>query len=302
MLVQLHYRPGDFVIHGNPLFTVFPGERAEQDQLASLQETVRFGHHRTLIQDMEFAFQQLVEIALRALSPGINDPFTAMSCIEELGLGLAFVASRGDQPRIWRDNDGTPRVLIKRVGFEGVADVAFNQIRQNGAQHPAVMIRMLDTIAAVAQGVSHAPYRAVLLRHATEIHAAATTAAREPVDLADIEARFHRAAQLWVAPPKPNAETGPPALFSREAAPRHGYIRRWAASSPLPYGGRSARRIPFHAMQWTLDCRQGSRAGMPPPGYAGHTDQATSQQPCRCGNRGGNRCFCIIVADTGIIE
>ncbi len=196
VMVRLRHRPGEFVIRGNIVCDVFPRDRAPHDDIAPLHEALSFGHHRTLVQDIEFAFQQLVEIAVRALSPGINDPFTAMSCVEELASGLALVSERSAQPRILRDEEGVPRVLVKAVNFEGVCDIAFNQIRQNGAAHPAVMIRQLEAIIALAPTVNDIDARAVLLRHAKAIHGAAVGEAHDSGDRADIDARFDEAASL----------------------------------------------------------------------------------------------------------
>ena len=194
VLIRLNHRPGEFVIRGDTLCEVFPAKSISEEQLMLLEGWFRFGSHRTLMQDIEFAFQQLVEIAVRALSSGINDPFTAMSCIDELGSGLALVAQRGAQPRILKDEEETPRVLVKAVDFEGVVDTAFNQIRQNGASHPAVMIRMLEVIHAVSSSLTNPSHRAVLLRHATAIHAAACAGAPDAGDRAAIDARFNVAA------------------------------------------------------------------------------------------------------------
>lgn len=199
-LLRLRHRPGEFVISGNPLLDVFPADPLPQEALARVHQAFRFGRRRTLVQDVEFAFQQLVEVALRALSPGINDPFTAMACIDELGAGLALVARRAAQPRVLRDADGAPRVLLKRVDFAGLADIAFNQIRQNGAAHPAVMLRLLEMIAAVAERLGADEHRAELRRHARAIHGAAMAVASEPGDRADLDARLTRAEQRLGAP------------------------------------------------------------------------------------------------------
>ncbi len=196
IIIRLRHKPGDFVIRGNIVCDVFPRDRVPRDDIAPVHEAMSFGHHRTLVQDIEFAFQQLVEIAVRALSPGINDPFTAISCVEELASGLALVSERSAQPRILRDDDGVPRVLVKPVDFEGVSDITFNQIRQNGAAHPAVMIRMLEAIIALAPTVNDSHARTVLLRHAKAIHAAAVGAAVDSGDRADLDARFDEAANL----------------------------------------------------------------------------------------------------------
>jgi uncharacterized membrane protein len=196
LLIRLHHRPGEFVIRDNLLFEVYPRERVPTDQLARLQAAFRFGHKRTLVQDIEFSFQQLVEIALRALSPGINDPFTAMSCVDELGSGLALIGKRGSQPRIRRDAKGKPRILVKAVDFAGLADIAFNQIRQTGRSHTAVMIRMLEVIAAVASALSDQQQRRVLRKHAAAVHAVANETAQNADDRADINRRFQRATDL----------------------------------------------------------------------------------------------------------
>lgn len=203
-LIRLRYRPGEFVIEGNPLFDIFPDAPPDPDAMTPAHNAFQFGHRRTLVQDIEFSFQQLVEIALRALSPGINDPFTAMACIEELGAALALIANRASQPRVLYDRDDAPRLLIKRVDFEGVAEIAFNQIRQNSADYPAVLLRMLETIAAVAQRVRNNADRAVLRRHAEAIHALARESVRDPGDRRALDGRFERAA-LALAAPDPNA-------------------------------------------------------------------------------------------------
>lgn len=196
LLLRLHRRPGQFAIQDAPLFEVFPRERVPLDELPALQGAFRFGDQRTLVQDIEFAFQQLVEIALRALSPGINDPFTAMSCVEELGSALALVAKRGSQPRVLKDREGKPRLLIKAVDFEGLVDLAFNQVRQASHHHPAVMMRMLETIVAVASMVTNPEQRVVLRRHAVAIHSLAAGSNMDPNDYRALCDRFHRASEM----------------------------------------------------------------------------------------------------------
>lgn len=196
LLIRLHRHPGEFVIPGSLLFEVFPRERVPLDSLDQLQAYFRFGDRRTLVQDVEFAFQQLVEIALRALSPSINDPFTAMSCVNELGAGLVLVAKRGSQTRIQRDTDGQPRLLVKVVDFKKLVDGAFNQVRQSCCDYPALMMCMLETIAVMASLITNPQQRMALRRHAVAIHAMAGDCCQDPNDLRGLSQQFHRASSL----------------------------------------------------------------------------------------------------------
>ena len=127
------------------------------------------GNQRTPVQDIEFAVNQLVEIAVRALSPGVNDPFTAMTCVDHLGSALCRLAQR-DVPSPYRhDTQDRLRVITPVFTFPDVTDAAFNQIRQYGRSSTAVTIRLLETIAEIAGCVHRPEDRAALLRHAKMI-------------------------------------------------------------------------------------------------------------------------------------
>ena len=121
------------------------------------------GNQRTSAQDLEFLLQQLVEIAVRALSPGINDPFTAVVCIDRLGSALFRLAER-DFPSPYRlDDTGRLRLIAAPADFSALVDVAFNQIRQHASSSVAVTIRLFDIIAVVAT-VTRSE-QTILLRH-----------------------------------------------------------------------------------------------------------------------------------------
>ncbi len=96
-VIRLSHRPGHFVVAGRPLASVWPGGAAPQVR-AALTEAHLTGPHRTLGQDPVFAIDQLVEIAIRALSPAVNDTFTALTCIDWLSAGLSQV-SGASSPR-----------------------------------------------------------------------------------------------------------------------------------------------------------------------------------------------------------
>ncbi|AKH19779.1 DUF2254 domain-containing protein [Sedimenticola thiotaurini] len=192
LFIRLNYRPGQFVLCGATLFDVSPSERVPKEQLDDLQDAFRFGHQRTLVQDIEFPFQQLVEIALRALSPGINDPYTATSCLDELGSGLVLFSGRGAGSTICRDKDGKARVLLQAVDFTRLTDTAFVQIRQSAAVFPTVMMHMLKVIGAIAPVIDDREHDTILRRHAIAIHAMAVQALCYSEDRHAVDACFRQ--------------------------------------------------------------------------------------------------------------
>ena len=109
------------------------------------------GAHRTLSQDLAFAIDQLVEIAIRALSPAVNDTFTALTCIDWLGDGLCKISGRWNPRRAHRDAQGYVRVIAAEPSYERLVDRSFDKIRQAGRGMPAVLIRQLEAFAKVME-------------------------------------------------------------------------------------------------------------------------------------------------------
>lgn len=189
-VLRLEHRPGQFVVAGRPLVRVWPPERATEDLAGTVQAAFALGNERSVVQDVEFPINQLVEIAVRALSPGINDPFTAITCIDRLGAGLCRLAGR-QLPSPYRYDDANKlRVIAAPATFTGAVDAAFNQVRQYGVTSVAVTIRLLDAIATVAGCARTDAQRAVLLRHAAMVHRGGHAAASEPGDQVDIDERY----------------------------------------------------------------------------------------------------------------
>ncbi len=195
LLLRLERRPGHYLFKGQAMVMVWPGERVTETLVDKMNGAFVLGDQRTAVQDVEFSFQQLVEIAVRALSPGINDPFTAIACVDRLGSALCRLARR-DMPSTLRfDPKGRLRLVASGSTFAGIVDVAFNQIRQSARSNPAVAIRMLDAIAQIAGQVQCAPDAAALLRHAEMILRGAQEAVPEAGDRLAVEASFALAAQ-----------------------------------------------------------------------------------------------------------
>src|SRR5699024_9569351 len=110
-LVVLDFRPGQFLMPHGQHGRIFPPSADDEWLQKKVTDNIAVGGQRTPEQDLEFAVRQLVELALRALSPSLNDPFTAVAVIGRLGLFLAEVMRRGPAPSVWYDKEGKPRII-----------------------------------------------------------------------------------------------------------------------------------------------------------------------------------------------
>lgn len=194
LLIEIVRRPGHFVACGAALAYVWPPEALDAELRKKLRARFITGRKRTAEQDVEFAAGQLVEVAVRALSPSLNDPFTAVACLDWLGAGLCR-AARGRAPGPVRaDGEGRPRLhYASPLSFAGLVDHSFDQIRQYGAGVPAVAIRMLETIAQVIPCTGgRRDHLLVLMEHADKVHRAAAREISDPRDLRDLEERYAR--------------------------------------------------------------------------------------------------------------
>jgi uncharacterized membrane protein len=196
LLIHLGYRPGNFITRGSVLVTVWPGAGVDKRLSEKINDIFIVGPERTLEQDVEFAISQLVEIAVRALSPGINDPITAITCIDWLGVSLSQLANR-KMPSAHRfDQEGRLRVICKPFAFEGIVDAAFNMIRQNSQSVAAVSIHLLETIATVAAQTSRKEDRAALSRHAAMVVHGCKEKLSADDDREDLEKRYEAAFEI----------------------------------------------------------------------------------------------------------
>ncbi len=204
VVIRLVRRPGDYVVATRPLALVWPGNRVTDQLIERVNSAFALGNQPTSGQDIEFAVNQLVEIAIRALSPGVNDPFTAMTCVDRLGSALCRLAQR-DIPSPYRhDTQDQLRVIAPVFTFPDVTNAAFNQIRQYGRSSTAVTIRLLETIAEVAGSVHRSEDRVALLRHVRMIARGSGDGLPEDEDRQEVEERFQSANQLLSESPDSN--------------------------------------------------------------------------------------------------
>jgi uncharacterized membrane protein len=152
-------------------------------------------------------------MALRALSPSINDPFTAINCIDRLGAALVLLAGRALPSRYVRDESGAVRVITDPLTYGGVVEAAFSQIRQVAVGNAAVVIRLLDVIRTIAHGEIPAPYREALGAQLEAIRVENRHGFAAANDRSDFEARIQGAeaalsACASRANPQPASSTG----------------------------------------------------------------------------------------------
>lgn len=187
LILRLRRRPGTFIAEGAHLADVVFKDGDENFVRQEILRHFFFGRHRTPTQDIEYSIDQLVEVALRALSPGINDPFTAIACIEWLGASLIRVAERR-MPSRWRyDEKGQLRIITDATDFEGIANATFNQLRQYGCKSVAVTIRLLEVLARVGPHLVRQDDRAILSGHARKVCDDGLAAATNENDRREIE-------------------------------------------------------------------------------------------------------------------
>lgn len=166
LLVRLERRAGDFVVPGDALLAVFPCAAVTAELETQLGNVFVLDSQRTLTQDVRFAFNQLVEIAVRALSPGINDPFTAITCIDYLGGALCRMAGRSMPAPYRADDEGRLRVISDSLTDDDLVGIVFDPIREYGRGSSAVVLRLMETIGKIAVRASRERLLAALGRQA----------------------------------------------------------------------------------------------------------------------------------------
>ena len=158
--ISLRVRTGDFVHRDLPLIEI---GGCDPDELREkVQSCFTLGATRTPEQDPQFLIDELVEIGLRALSPGINDPFTAITAIHWLGAATSEIGRRDLRKHVVREDDGEARVMPLPDGFAHYVKRGFGAIRSGVAGSPLAAEVMLDTIAGAALPIADEPRQQML--------------------------------------------------------------------------------------------------------------------------------------------
>ena len=189
--IEVIFRPGQFIQTGEVLAKIYPA--AAVPALKHLvADAVHIGSHRVLVQDPEFGLYQIVEIAIRALSPAVNDTFTGVACIDCIGDALRILVSTTPYDGCWYDKSGELRVKEPQLKFERLVKVAFEQIRQASIDTPAVLIRILTTMTRLAPFLRTNLERQAMLDQAAAVWESSSSGRLVALDRQDVEEAWSR--------------------------------------------------------------------------------------------------------------
>jgi uncharacterized membrane protein len=169
--VHLERRVGQFVPAGVPLMRVSQSERVSADRAPHLIAAFDIGPTRTMQQDVEFGIVQIVDIALRAMSPAVNDPSTAITCVDQLSRIIILWISRTPPPSHYYAPPHVLRLVVPWMTFDGLLDTAFEQIRHYAASDLAVSLRLMRAFNDIASATQRSDLHAILLERARRVAA-----------------------------------------------------------------------------------------------------------------------------------
>lgn len=190
---------GDFVAEGVPLVSVAGSGVLDEEIVTQLNGGYVIGRQRTVQQDVGFGIRQIVDIGMKALSPGVNDTTTAVMCVDYLGAILARLAARGIASR-HRFDQGELRLIARGPSFKSLLAEAFDQIRQNAVGNVAVLTRQLQTLETIASQTANVRRRQALRQQADLITAVAERTIPSPHDVAGIRTCLSRLLQVLDEP------------------------------------------------------------------------------------------------------
>lgn len=165
LVIMLKFGPGDFVVTGDVLMHAYPRAALDAELREKLAATYMISKNRTRHQDVEFALTQLVEIALRALSPGINDPFTAISCIDQLSQVLSHAAEQPLPSPCRFDRNGDLRAIAPVAPLSELLSAAYTQIRVFAGGNPAVLESLVEALRRIGCRAEREADRKAVLMH-----------------------------------------------------------------------------------------------------------------------------------------
>jgi uncharacterized membrane protein len=169
LVIRLLHQPGHFVRLGAVVALVWPAGQVDKQVAKLIRRAYQIGNVRTPTQDIEYAVNQLTEMAVRAMSPAINDPFTAMTCLDHIGAGLVEFIRRGEKGSYYYDRGGRLCLVLKPVAFAALLSAAFAMLRHASCDNASVLLHMLEVIDVIGQETQSPEARQHLLRHVSLI-------------------------------------------------------------------------------------------------------------------------------------
>lgn len=190
-VIRLEHHVGSYLVSGAVIGSVWPASSCNGDVEEGIKRAVILGAERTLQSDIGYGIRQLADIAIKALSPGINDPTTATMAVDRIADVLVRIGSRPTRPPVRKGRDGQGLLLLPGPTFEQLVDVAFTQIRHYGVADPMVAEHLVLVLGRISEHVKM-EHREVLIDHAHRV----LEAAKEELTLRADRDRVERAA-VW---------------------------------------------------------------------------------------------------------
>lgn len=200
-VIRLQYRPGDFAISGDPLMHVWKANAPLEDEaIDKLLAGYAMGQDRTAHQNILFLADELVEILARALSPGINDPFTAINCINWFQSALKTMMEVTPPSPYRRDDNGDVRIISYPVSFKRFASVICDQSRAYIASDRNTTLKMLTVLTELAANAENDDYRATLMNHIDNLRRTALDVLLTTVEKDELTEEFTKSARMIADP------------------------------------------------------------------------------------------------------
>ncbi|GAB4516165.1 MAG: DUF2254 domain-containing protein [Anaerolineae bacterium] len=210
LVLLLRDHPGRFLIKDSVLVDAWPRERVTKDVVKAVHEAYNLGGRRTQSQDMMLMVDQLGSMAVRALSPGVNDPYTAVMCIDRLAEAVAHLGKAEEPSRYRYDDNHHLRVVAHVITFEEMLRSCFDEIRVYGCADPKVAAHLMAAIGDILERVPVPDHRALLWAYAQLLWKQCGEHITEPWDRQGIEQAYRSVfnqMQPW-APPIPDDAAG----------------------------------------------------------------------------------------------
>lgn len=193
LLIRVQYRPGDFVSDIDIVIDLWAEQALSENTITDIQECFAIGNERTAHQNVLFLVDQLVEIIGRAMSPGINDPFTAINCLSWLRVGLQAFMALDRKEHMPTPSD---RVWVYPITFERMSSVVFDQVQPYICADRNVVLHTVTILTLLMSHAENDRHKAILLEHLNRLSKAAEHAIPADAGGADVQKRVQEARKM----------------------------------------------------------------------------------------------------------
>ena len=188
--------PGQFILTSYPVLELYGISEMTDEQKERLRECFTVGAMRAPLDDLEFNLNQLVEISLIALSPGMNHQFVALTCVNSIGEAIQLLMKRKCKSSMLQDEEGVTRVALDPFDFENFVDAGLNPLRQSVKEHPLLSSRLLELLKELVSLAPTKAHKDLLLQHVDVLFEEANAVTSSKLDKANLEQHYEAIAQL----------------------------------------------------------------------------------------------------------